>query len=398
MIPLRKTAALLVCIVLCLGILAGCVGGSLPTSATTTTAEKLPGELRVTNADRLTLAVRDRFRLVTNLDETYGHRLTWEVTGGAVSVDGDGIVTALREGTAAVTVRLDHLYDTVLVTVIPEGEEPPPPATPPEGFAASYEEAIRRSERGEVSGFTDLPDQEPVAADYQPTVDGMLVRNCEPYYLDENTWVVVDACGDEVYRIYRGGGYIGLEEVAAYVYAFGDVPANYVSSKSTSPTSSKWGIYLRLNHTAFSGNTSRYPYEPELPRISGCGGDLRYYEIDIGTTGTDCDPSYAAQPYNDGRRITRGAARIVYARFDANGDRVIDLSERFVFYTYNHYNDFQEYLGYFGGWGEMFGNITGGGTISSKYDCNPTDYVPTYLAEDFSELPVPVLYVFWREE
>ena len=158
MIPLRKTAALLVCIVLCLGILAGCVGGSLPTSATTTTAEKLPGELRVTNAYRLTLAVRDRFRLVTNLDGTYGHRLTWEVTGGAVSVDGDGIVTALREGTAAVTVRLDHLYDTVLVTVIPEGEEPPPPATPPEGFAASYEEAIRRSERGEVSGFTDLPE------------------------------------------------------------------------------------------------------------------------------------------------------------------------------------------------------------------------------------------------
>ena len=69
-----------------------------------------------------------------------------------------------------------------------------------------------------------------------------------------------------------------------------------------------------------------------------------------------------------------------------------------MFYTYNHYNDFQEYLGYFGGWGEMFGNITGGGTISSKYDCNPTDYVPTYLAEDFSELLVPVLYVFWREE
>ena len=25
--------------------------------------------------------------------------------------------------------------------------------------------------------------------------------------------------------------------------------------------------------------------------------------------------------------------------------------------------------------GEMFGNITGGGTISSKYDYNPTDYV-----------------------
>jgi hypothetical protein len=47
-----------------------------------------------------------------------------------------------------------------------------------------------------------------------------------------------------------------------------------------------------------------------------------------------------------------------------------------VFYTYNHYNDFQEYLNYYGGWGEMFGNVTGGGTLSSKYDCNPTPYVP----------------------
>ena len=32
----------------------------------------------------------------------------------------------------------------------------------------------------------------------------------------------------------------------------------------------------------------------------------------------------------------------------------------------------------------MFGNITGGGTISSKYDYNPTDYVQIYL----EELPV----------
>ena len=53
----------------------------------------------------------------------------------------------------------------------------------------------------------------------------------------------------------------------------------------------------------------------------------------------------------------------------------------FVFYTYNHYNDFQEYLNYYGGWGEMFGNITGGGTLSSKRDYNPTPYVAVVLAE-----------------
>ena len=65
----------------------------------------------------------------------------------------------------------------------------------------------------------------------------------------------------------------------------------------------------------------------------------------------------------------------MYSRYDKNGNNIIDLDEKYLFYTYNHYNDFQEYLNYEGGWGEMFGNITGGGTMSSKYDYNPTPYV-----------------------
>ena len=97
--------------------------------------------------------------------------------------------------------------------------------------------------------------------------------------------------------------------------------------------------------------------------------------MDIGTTGTDCDPSYPSALYNNGYSITRGAARIVYGKNDLDKDGVYEIGEFHVFYTYNHYNDFQEYLNYVGGWGEMFGNITGGGTISSKNDYNPTDYV-----------------------
>ena len=194
----------------------------------------------------------------------------------------------------------------------------------------------------------------------------------------------MDANGDVSFTVYEGGGYVTLEEVAAYVFAFGDIPANYTTKKSGSPSSSPWGKYLRLNLSAFSGSTSKYPYEPELPDISGCGGSLYYYELDIGTTGTDCDPSYQAEVYNNGNKITRGAARIVYSRYDANRNEIIDINEKYLFYTYNHYNDFQEYLNYEGGWGEMFGNITGGGTISSKVNCNPTPYIPTKL-KDFSE-------------
>ena len=196
---------------------------------------------------------------------------------------------------------------------------------------------------------------------------------------DGTTYTVVDAYGNEAFEVYRDGAYITLEEVAAYVYAFGAPPKNQSSSKNTKPSSSIWGEYLRLNHSAFSGDTSSYPYEPVLPNISGCGGTLHYYEMDIGTTGTDCDPSYTAALYNNGSTITRGAARIVYGKNDLNNNGVYEIGEFHVFYTYNHYNDFQEYLNYEGGWGEMFGNITGGGTISSKYDYNPTDYVQVAL-------------------
>ncbi len=253
----------------------------------------------------------------------------------------------------------------------------------PEGYrpAADRAEALERAERGEIAGYVYVPDQAPILSPVRPMTDGRYIRNSMPYFADEDTYVVTDYAGREVFRVYRGGGYITLEEVAAYVYAFGDVPPNYNAGKKLSPTSSPWGEYLRLNHSKFTGNTSKYPYEPELPDISGCGGELTYYEIDIGTQGTDCDPRYTARIYNDGSRITRGAARIVYARYDRNGDAIIDPTERYLFYTYNHYNDFREYLGYYGGWGEMFGNITGGGSISSKTDYNPTPYVPVVMAE-----------------
>ena len=262
-----------------------------------------------------------------------------------------------------------------------------------EEFYANYEpaenaeDAYYRSKYGFLSGSLTVPDQAPTEAENRPMQDGKYIRNSVTTFLGEDVYVLVDVNGEVVMEIYRDGAYITLEEVAAYVYAFGDVPANYVNDKRTSPSASIWGEYLRLNNSKFTGDTARYPYEPELPDISGCGGDLTYYEIDIGTTGTDCDPKYSAEIYNNGSRITRGAARIVYARYDANGNSIIDPNERYLFYTYNHYNDFQEYLNYYGGWGEIFGNITGGGQISSKYNCNPTPYVEVVLA------PLPALVI-----
>ncbi len=268
-------------------------------------------------------------------------------------------------------------------------EEPAPAQDPYEGMskeefyanytpATSNEDAAYRSKHGFLSGSLEVPGQYAQEAAYRPMEDGMFLCNIDAFYSDDgDTYTVVDSYGNPVMRIYRDGGYITLEEVAAYMYAFGGkdgtLPANYTSKKVTNATNSIWGKYLRGNHSYFKGDTSRYPYEPVLPNISGCGGDLQYYEMDIGTTGTET-PGYRGAPYNEGGKITRGAARLVYTRQDLNGNGVYEVGEIYVFYTHNHYNDFREYLNYYGGWGTMFGNVTGGGVFDSKTDCSPTDY------------------------
>ena len=265
--------------------------------------------------------------------------------------------------------------------------------------AISYMDAYYRTKHNLMSGSIDSQSQEPTVSPYRPKVGNSYIRNNVYLFSDDgNTYYVADCYGEVYLEIYRGGAYVVLEEVAAYVFAFGEPPANQSYSKNTDPYDSPWGEYLRVNNTMFSGDTSRYPYEPVLPGISGCGGDLTYYEMDIGTTGTDCDPDYPCEIYNNGYSITRGAARIVYSCKDENGNNIIDLDERYVFYTYNHYNDFQEYLNYYGGWGEMFGNITGGGTISSKYDFNPTDYVNVVRAPLKSDAVVIIYALLPKRE
>jgi hypothetical protein len=251
--------------------------------------------------------------------------------------------------------------------------------------ACCYTDACYRTAHFLLSGRLEVPQQFVTVSDVQPSAEGMLLRNTDRYYEDEgNTYVVVDGWGREVLRIYKGAAYITLEEVAAYMFAFGGsndtLPANYTSKKNTKPTNNPWGVYLRLNHSYFSGDTNKYPYEPELPNISGCGGTAQYYEMDIGTTGTST-PGHTPFPYNTGNSITRGAARLVYARQDKNGNGIYEVDEVYVFYTHNHYNDFREYLNYYGGWGEMFGNVTGGGMFDSKYTYNPTPYPVTAYAE-----------------
>lgn len=397
----------------------------------------------IENGEKALLKVGYVLQLKTNLSKDEETSVSWQASNGNITVDDKGFVKAIARGNTTVIASYENFTDSIIIVVAndseyeqlypefaeddrneqtengssseltqrPHGEQienlypdddrenneynggvtyPSNPNGVDEVARAkfyngsdpadSYEEAIARSKAGKLSGCETVPNQAPVIAKNRPKLSGAYIKNSKPYFIDSNTYVVVNSSGYEIFRVYRGGGYITLEEVAAYLMAFGDVPANYTSSKKTKPTSSIWKENLRVNHTKFSGSTTKYPYEPELPRISGCGGDLQYYEIDIGTTGTDCDPSYPFRIYNNGSSIERGAARIVYSRYDKNGNNIIEMDEKYVFYTYNHYNDFREYLNYYNGWGEMFGNITGGGKLSSKTNYNPTPYIKSVLS------------------
>lgn len=232
--------------------------------------------------------------------------------------------------------------------------------------AVSNEEAAYRSQEGLLSGWPLTAQSEPPYAEERPVEDGKFIRNSGYSILDYGGgYEVIGPDGLVDFTVFAAGGYVSLSEVAAYIFAFGDVPANYDPDRSSSPRDSIWGEYLRLNNTSFSGDTDNYPYEPVLPDIHGEGGNLRYYEVDIGGGG-----------YNGGTSINRGSQRIVYSRYYADTrEPITDLEDRYVFYTYNHYNDFQEYLNYNGGWGERFGKVTAGGRPNEASGPAPSPYV-----------------------
>lgn len=344
------------------------------------------------NAD--TLMVGDRLRLEAIVTpESKQSEVVYTLLSGSefATINKDTLI-ALAKGEVEVQAQIADVVSNIIKINIDEILTDPYENMTKEEFysnytkASSYMDAYYRSLHGFMSGSIEEQDSEPTIDSNRPMENGIYLKNSYRYYSsDGNTYLILNASGEVVNKIYKGGAYVTLEEVAAYLFAFGDIPSNYTSDKKGSPSTSIWGEYLRLNNTKFSGSTTKYPYEPELPNISGCGGELDYYEIDLGTNGTDTGNGYKVSEYNDGKTITRGAARIVYSRYDKNGDNIIDINEKFVFYTYNHYNDFQEYLNYENGWGEMFGNITGGGTLSSKTNYNPTPYVDVIL-KDFTKL------------
>jgi len=240
--------------------------------------------------------------------------------------------------------------------------------------ATSYEDSMYRTNHGLMSGDITPQGHIPETSDLDNTIrctTATYVLSTDGSYL-----AYIPNSINEDTIIFYGAAYTSLNDVANYLLAFGEVPknSNYnKNSKGRNQSVSEWGEYGRCNTGAFSGDTSKYPYEPLLPTIT----KNRFVETDFGTLGGYSNinevtgTTYHQEIYNDGTRIERGAARFVFT----SDSSVTSIDERYVFYTYNHYNDFQEFLNYENGWGIRFGNVSAG----NPYCSSSKDYYASNL-------------------
>ncbi len=275
--------------------------------------------------------------------------------------------------------------------------------------ASSYEDAMYRTNRYLLSGDTsDTPSSANYAINHLPN---RRLRDLANYRIDEGQYeynpdqsfrsYTINQLDGKVKKIYYGAAYITLEDVAAYVFAFADAPANWKASKSSSVY--EWGIYERSNNTYFSADTDQYKFEPDVPRTDFNGryegeGIYQYYEMDFGYTQTGWTLGYTTynEVYNNGYSITRGPVRLVYTAMDTDdnrGAKYIPMDHRHVFLTYNHYNDFIEYLNYENGWGIPFGWMSAGneycgGMYSSSYGLGYYDFVDPAPKTTYEDHPL----------
>ena len=239
-------------------------------------------------------------------------------------------------------------------------------------YAKTYEEAYFRTQHHFMSG--DITDQGHLTPSGKVMSESLDVRCTTAIYILDFSGAylgyIPNSLNGENHVIWYGGAYISHNDVAAYLYAFGEAPVNnkYDKSSGKSTSVNDWGKYGRVNVGTFSANSTKYKYQPKMPTELG----QKYTETDFGTLGGYYTGDRSQSIYNNGKSINRGAARFCFV----NNKKSVD--ERYVFYTYNHYNDFQEYLNYEGGFGTRFGNEAAGNPYC--YDNNDYTAPPTQRA------------------
>jgi hypothetical protein len=169
--------------------------------------------------------------------------LTYKITGGSAFISlSNNVITPLNVGTATVVATIGSITSNELTITVTEASGDPYLTTTASEFYASYTPATSymdsyyRGIHNFMSGSITVPDQAPTISSFQPkdtANDNAFYKNTKNgYSTDKNSFSVCDYNGHIVTTVYKGGAYITLEEVTAYVWAFNDVPANYTTSKA----------------------------------------------------------------------------------------------------------------------------------------------------------------------
>ena len=253
-------------------------------------------------------------------------------------------------------------------------------------ISTSYVDSYFRSKHGLLSG--ELIEEDgfiSLIEDAPRDEEGVFYKNATARFgVDkdgERISYTINCLDGNDYTIYKCGMYTSINDVCAYLFAFNELPRNYISGTSLKDEAyERYGEIGRLNFNKYTGpSTTKYKYEPYLK-----GQDdksLFYREVDFGANiGEDHYYTYQDKfSSNNGR----GPFRIVisnsyddeytYSKRSETYEtpNSTDLDDRYVYYTYNHYNDFQEYLNYYNGFTNTFGNVTAGNEPNDYNSSNP---------------------------
>ena len=153
--------------------------------------------------------------------------------------------------------------------------------------------------------------------------------------------------------ITKGEVYTELNDVAAYIIAFKELPVNYFYKSNKSTCSAKYGSSCRL---VGSKQYSNDPYSSHTSPILTDGAS-EYHECDLASY----DGEYSIN--------SRGSYRLVYS---------LDEGKEIVYFTDCHYENFSEYYNYYNGFGPWWGN----GDINQDFDRYP-DTISHPVAYDY---------------
>lgn len=208
--------------------------------------------------------------------------------------------------------------------------------------------------------------------------------------------------------IYYEGAYWTMNETAAYLFGFGKCPINqdYDKYEAKELESSKtWWKYGRVNRGFYDGPVKeKYAYESFFVGMEN--KDIYYTETDFGNSTyyneTVYDEQYKPMPYikkdNEGKYNIftstpgdRGVLRFVFTSVFENvlpraykashaseisNENYKNVYYNRVYYTFNHYNDWHEFLNYEDGWGQAFGNIIRGNSYNEMDKVTDKNYAP----------------------